>query len=135
MGADADALIVIATHLRPEEAGMIRGLLESAGIASVVRDEVVSSLNPFLQPAIGGVKVAVRAADEERARELLTSAPVFAGGADGGAEIPEEEWSRGEAVSSTAASAPAARPRMAWAAKLLLALLIAAALAFSFYGL
>lgn len=49
--ADNDALVVIATHLRPEEAGMLRGLLESAGIVAVLRDDMLSSLNPFLQPA------------------------------------------------------------------------------------
>jgi Putative prokaryotic signal transducing protein len=93
--ADDDTLVVIATHLRPEEAGMLRGLLESAGMAAVVRDDMLSSVNPFLQPIIGGVKLAVRAADEEIARKIVRSAGVLPGSPhDEPVEIPEEEWSR-----------------------------------------
>jgi hypothetical protein len=93
--ADDDTLVVIATHLRPEEAGMLRGLLESAGIAAVVRDDMLSSVNPFLQPIIGGAKVAVRATDEEIARKIVRSAGVLPGSPrDEPVEIPEEEWSR-----------------------------------------
>ena len=92
---DEDKLVVIASHLRPEEAGMLRGLLDSAGILAVVRDEMLSSVNPFLQPIIGGAKLAVRAADEERAREIVRSAGVLPGSPrDEPVEIPEEEWSR-----------------------------------------
>lgn len=93
--AAADELVVIATHLRPEEAGLIRGLLASAGIDAVLRDEVLSGVNPFLQPAIGGVKLAVRAADAGRAWDILQSSGAMPGGEppDSG-EIPEEEWSR-----------------------------------------
>ena len=76
---DPDSLVVISSHLRPEEAGMLRGLLESAGIAAVVRDEMLSGVNPFLQPAIGGVKLAVRAADAEHAQEIIWSAGVLPG--------------------------------------------------------
>ncbi len=93
--ADDDSLVVIASHLRPEEAGMLRGLLDSAGVTAVVRDEMLSSVNPFLQPAIGGAKLAVRAADEERAREIVRSAGVLPGaGPMEPVDIPEEEWSR-----------------------------------------
>ena len=92
---DEDELVVIASHLRPEEAGMLRGLLDSAGILAVVRDEMLSSVNPFLQPIIGGAKLAVRAADEERAREIVGSSGVLPGpGPYEVVEIPEEEWSR-----------------------------------------
>ncbi len=76
---DPDSLVVIASHLRPEEAGMLRGLLESAGITAVLRDDVLSSVHPFLQPAIGGVKLAVRAADAERAMEIVRTAGVLPG--------------------------------------------------------
>jgi hypothetical protein len=87
--------VVIATHLRPEEAGMLRGLLESAGVRAAVRDELLSAVHPFLQPAIGGVKLAVRAADEERARDIVRSSGVLPGSQPYEVvEIPEEEWSR-----------------------------------------
>ena len=73
---------------------MLRGLLESDGIAAVVRDEVLSGVNPFLQPIIGGVKVAVPAADAERALELARSAGLLAGPTpDEPIDIPEEQWS------------------------------------------
>jgi hypothetical protein len=95
VAADPDALVVVASYLRPEEAGMLRELLESTGIPATVRDEMLSSVHPFLQPVIGGVKLAVRAADAERAREIVESAGVLPG-ADRveTVEIPEEEWSR-----------------------------------------
>jgi hypothetical protein len=91
---DADSLVVIS-YLRSEEAGMLRGLLQSAGIVAVLRDEMASGVNPFMQSAIGGVKLAVRAADVERAREIIRSAGVFPGpGPEEPVEIPEDEWSR-----------------------------------------
>jgi hypothetical protein len=92
---DDDTLVVIASHLRSEEAGMLRGLLESAGILVTVRDDVLSSVHPFLSPIIGGAKLVVRAADEERAREIVQAAGVLRGSArDEPVDIPEEEWSR-----------------------------------------
>jgi hypothetical protein len=92
---DPDSLTIVATHLRPEEAGMLRGLLESAGITAVVQDENLSSVNPFLQPVIGGVKVAVRKADEDVARRIIKSAGAVPGfEPDDQVDIPEDEWSR-----------------------------------------
>jgi hypothetical protein len=126
---DPDELIVIASHLRPEEAGMLRGLLESAGITAVVRDDMLSAVNPFLQPAIGGAKLAVRAVDEPCAREIVQSAGVLPGEAhDEPVDIPEEEWSRlPDRADPPSASAP--RPtwprRVAMAAPLVLVILAA----------
>ena len=92
--SEDDAPVVVATHLRPEEAGMLRGVLESAGIVCVVRDDMLSSVHPFLQPIIGGAKIAVRAADEQRAREIIQAAGVLRGSPEEPVEIPDEEWSR-----------------------------------------
>jgi hypothetical protein len=115
MGRDADALVVIATHLRPEEAGMLRGLLESAGIAAVVRDDVLSGVHPFLQPAIGGAKLAVPAGDAERAFEIVNAAGVLPGPPpDEPVEIPEQEWSAPAAPAVAGAPlgrAPSRSPR------------------------
>jgi hypothetical protein len=92
--AGPDSLVVIASYLRPEEAGMLRGLLESAGIVAVLRDEMLSSVHPFLQPIIGGVKLVVRRADAERAREVVRFAGVLpASPQDEPVDIPEDEWS------------------------------------------
>jgi hypothetical protein len=105
---DPDALVVISSHLRPEEAGMLRGLLESAGIDAVLRDDMLSAVNPFLQPAIGGVKLVVRAADVERARDLIGSAGVLTGpGPEEPVDIPEEEWSRPPARETSRLEPPA----------------------------
>ena len=72
---------------------MLRGLLDSAGILAVVRDDMLSSVNPFLQPIIGGAKLAVRAADAELARDIVRSAGVIPGpGPEEPVDIPEEEW-------------------------------------------
>jgi len=125
---DADALVVISSYLRSEEAGMLRGLLESAGIVAVLRDEMVSAVNPFMQSAIGGVKLVVRAADAERAREIIRSAGVPPGlGPEEPVEIPEEEWSRAEPESSRAVYS-LAPPMPAWKRRVLLALLVLLAL-------
>ncbi len=73
---------------------MLRGLLESEGITATLRDEVLSGVNPFLQPIIGGVKVAVPASDAGRALEVARSVGMLAGpGPDEPVEIPEEQWS------------------------------------------
>jgi len=37
--AGADTLVVIESHLRPDDASILRGLLESAGIVSGIRDD------------------------------------------------------------------------------------------------
>jgi Putative prokaryotic signal transducing protein len=125
---DPDTLVVIASHLRPEEAGMLSGLLESAGIVAVMRDEMVSSVNPFLAPAIEGVKVAVRAADAERAYDIVRSAGVFPGSRDEEpVEIPEEEWSRTpeeQPEGAPARSKPTWPRRVVMAAPFLFALIL-----------
>jgi hypothetical protein len=123
---DTDSPVVIASYLRPEEAGMLQGLLESAGIAAVVRDEVLSSVNPFLQPIIGGVKLAVPRSDAERALEIIRSAGVLPGPGPGEpVEIPEEEWSRApepQGDASSSRSTPAWPRRAVIAAPLLFVL-------------
>jgi hypothetical protein len=114
-----DSLVVIATHLRPEEAGMLRGLLESAGIDAVLRDDMLSAVNPFLQPAIGGVKLAVRAADAERAQEIMRSAGVFPGpGPEEPIEIPEDEWARPPAAEPEPTPVPS---RPTWPRRIIVA--------------
>ncbi len=126
---DDDALIVISSYLRSEEAGMLRGLLESAGIVAVLRDEMVSAVNPFMQSAIGGVKLAVRAADVERAQEIIRSAGVLPGrGPEEPVEIPEEEWSRAAEPENPRFAVLPAPSMSAWKRRVLLALLVLLAL-------
>jgi hypothetical protein len=86
---------VIASYLRPDEAGMLRGLLESAGIPASVRDDAFSSVNPLLMNAIGGAKVAVPARDAARAREIIAASGIGSAAEPRVLyEIPQEEWSR-----------------------------------------
>lgn len=108
---------------------MLRGLLDSAGITAVTRDEMLSGVNPFLQPIIGGAKVAVAAADAERARDLARSAGLLAGpGPDQPVEIPEEQWSAPSVRASRERLpiAVAAPPWRRWPAVLAVAVVVLA---------
>jgi hypothetical protein len=133
---DDDSLVVIASYLRTEEAGMLRGLLESSGIAAVIRDDVLSGINPFLQSAIGGVKLAVRAADAGRALEIIGSAGVLPGpGPQEPIDIPEDEWSRAPAPHRPRDPASSEPSRTAWPRRVILAMLILLALLLATYWL
>jgi hypothetical protein len=57
------------------EALVIKGLLESSGIKCLLGDENTVRMDWFWSNAIGGVKLWVRAEDEDAARSLLRSAP------------------------------------------------------------
>ncbi len=98
----------VATLLRADEAELLRGLLESAGIAALVEDAAVSALNPLWQSAVGGAKVLVPLAEAERAAAVISESGVFQGGASEPVEIPEEEWSSSPRATADAAAAPEA---------------------------
>jgi hypothetical protein len=57
------------------EALIIKGLLQSSGIECFLGDENTVRMDWFWSNAIGGVKLWVRAEDEDAARSLLQSAP------------------------------------------------------------
>ncbi|MFH1609057.1 MAG: DUF2007 domain-containing protein [Candidatus Bipolaricaulota bacterium] len=63
--------VVVASYTRPVEVHLTRMRLEAEGIQAFVLDEQAITANPFLAPALGGVKVAVAAADAARARAIL----------------------------------------------------------------
>jgi len=65
-------LEVVGTYRFPHEAQVARGVLEAFGIPAWVIDETQIRLRWYLGNALGGVKVAVRAADASTARELLS---------------------------------------------------------------
>src|ERR1051325_4018036 len=67
-----DPLVTIETYSRVIDARLAQVRLESAGIGSFLLDESVASIDPFLINAIGGVKLQVKLADEQRARDLLS---------------------------------------------------------------
>jgi hypothetical protein len=89
-----DGWTVVASLLRTDEAEVLRGLLESAGIEALVEDAALSALNPLLQSAVGGAKVLVADGDAARAAAILSESGIFPGAGED-AEIPEEEWSAG----------------------------------------
>ena len=51
----------------------VKSVLDAAGIEAVVPDEHTANLQPFYVPALGGVRVLVRASDQDAAREVLSS--------------------------------------------------------------
>ena len=64
------------------EAHFLTSVLDSAGIDSLIPDEHTLGIQPLYGPALGGVRILVRAEDLERARELLNSADKLPGNPD-----------------------------------------------------
>ena len=75
-----DAFVVIATFWGVVEAKMASEVLASAGIGVRLADDGIAAANPFLAPAIGGVRVLVAPQDVERANELLELRGLTPGG-------------------------------------------------------
>jgi hypothetical protein len=69
--ADADDLRTVAHFPTGPHAALARNRLLDAGIHAVVADEFAMTVDPLLGGAINFIKVQVRAADLERAAELL----------------------------------------------------------------
>lgn len=63
-----DNPVVAASFLNPNEVHIFRGLLESEGIKSFIYHE---RANTFMPITTGGVQVAVRERDLDKARSLL----------------------------------------------------------------
>lgn len=64
-------LVTVATFDNPVAAEVCAGQLEAAGIDAAVNDAETLAIDPLLTPAIGGIKVQVRAPDEKSALEVL----------------------------------------------------------------
>ena len=61
----------IITFTQPHEAHFAKGLLESEGIDTIIRDELTAQVNNFYSNAIGGVKLDVKESDFIQATSLL----------------------------------------------------------------
>jgi predicted nucleic-acid-binding Zn-ribbon protein len=71
-GADNNiVLVTVATFPEAIEAHIYRNRLENEGIPSVIADENVVTNQPWHSIAYGGVKLRVRAQDQERALALI----------------------------------------------------------------
>jgi hypothetical protein len=69
-----DTFITIADFTWPTDAVVPRGLLEDAGIETHLKDELTVQVYNLYSNAVGGVKLQVRAADVEEARNILREA-------------------------------------------------------------
>lgn len=69
--------INIASFQYSSEAQIVKGKLQSEGIEVYLKDQVLIDTDPLISRAIGGIKLAVRAEDEERAREILEEIEKF----------------------------------------------------------
>lgn len=66
--------IQIATFNNYLEANMTLGLLKANGVDCHFRDEYIVTIDPFLNNAVGGIKLLVAPYEEERARSLIKEA-------------------------------------------------------------
>ncbi len=64
-------LEIVSTFRFPHEAALAKTTLEAYGVEAWVLDETQIRLRWFMGSALGGVKLAVREADAETAREIL----------------------------------------------------------------
>ena len=75
-GADADrngdGLVTVARYTSPVEAEFAMGRLQSAGIECVLPDEQMSLMYTFGLTGMGGIRLQVRAQDEEDAKAILS---------------------------------------------------------------
>lgn len=69
-------LETVATFSFAPEMGLVRSKLESEGIECFVKGELISQT--YIQSAVGGIKLQVKAEDAERARKLIDEMEVFA---------------------------------------------------------
>lgn len=65
-----DKLVTVATFFNASEAYITKGLLESEGIDAWLYDEHTSTV--YTPLIVGGVRLAVRQSDLEKAREILS---------------------------------------------------------------
>jgi len=67
---DGDTVELIAVQ-GEVEANVIRGLLNSEGIISILKSDIVQGVTPFTVDGLGVVKIYVNRDDYDRARALI----------------------------------------------------------------
>ncbi|MCI9608401.1 MAG: DUF2007 domain-containing protein [Muribaculaceae bacterium] len=73
--SDDIPLVTIARFSHDWEAHIAKGVLDEAGIPSVINNEIFGSVYPIGFNSIGGLTLLVRQSDADRARELLDHCP------------------------------------------------------------
>lgn len=68
----SDLLVIFRTH-SDVEASIVRGLLETHGVPSVLSSDVPHSVLPLTASTLGEVRLAVHAADADEARRIIES--------------------------------------------------------------
>ena len=68
-------MITVANCSKAEEAHLIRIRLEAGGVEAFVQDEFIVQMDWLYANAVGGIKVQINEADEERAKEILGEEP------------------------------------------------------------
>lgn len=71
--ADPSALRIVYRSYSPVEAHVVGGMLEGAGIECVYGNELIAAVESPISNVTGGVQVLVRAADVEKAHEIIQS--------------------------------------------------------------
>jgi hypothetical protein len=69
------------------QALLLKSVLEDAGIEALIPDEHTLSIQPAYAPILGGVRIMVRAAAEEKARDILLASATADPAADTAAAI------------------------------------------------
>ena len=64
-------LVTVKTYSYAHEPAVVRILLESEGIVTYVRNEVMSQINPFYSSIGGGIKLQVNKPDVEKALAIM----------------------------------------------------------------
>ena len=72
MAEESERWVVAWNSSWLHDALFVKSLLESEGIAVQIPDEHTVGVHSLLANAIGGIRVLVRAEDQERAAEILT---------------------------------------------------------------
>jgi len=67
----SEKFVTVLTFTFASELAIVRGRLESEGIACSVKDELMIQVNPLASNAFGGVKLQVLESDLPRAIEIL----------------------------------------------------------------
>jgi len=67
------ALSTVTICWTPVEAGLLRDALEEQGIRSFVRESNLGTIDPFVTPALGGIRLDVDSEHLERAREIVAA--------------------------------------------------------------
>jgi hypothetical protein len=68
-----DPLVTVHNANWLHDALFVKSVLEGDGIEAFVPDQHTVGVDPLYATALGGIRVVVRAADEERARAVLTA--------------------------------------------------------------